>query len=112
MTENVRTLETLELVGGALCLDFINTINSRLDPEHDYLTGYSDLAGWSNKTGILSPTQANHLQKRAMQNPAEAGSALEAARTIRDLLYRLFSNTIAGSEPNKKDMETFIASYD
>ena len=42
MTESKRTLETLEIVGGALCLDFVNTINSRRNPDHDYITSYSD----------------------------------------------------------------------
>ena len=111
MTETVRTLETLELVSGALCLDFVNTINSRLDPEHDYLMGYSDLAGWANKTGVLSPTQANHLQKQAKHDIAEAENVLKTARTLRDLLYRLFSHAAKGSEPDQKDMQAFIAAY-
>jgi predicted RNA-binding Zn ribbon-like protein len=80
-------------------------------PEHDYLVNYSDLADWGNKVGILSPAQANQLQKRAEQNAVEAEKALEAALTLRELLYRLFSNAARGSEPNKKDMEIFVASY-
>jgi predicted RNA-binding Zn ribbon-like protein len=111
MTDTIRTLETLELVGGALSLDFVNTINSRLHPEHDYLMHYSDLAGWANKVGILSPAQANQLERRAKQSVEGAENALQAARTLRELLYRLFSNAAKGSEPNKKDMETFVSSY-
>ena len=111
MTDSSRTLETLEIVGGALCLDFVNTINSRLMPEHDYLVHYSDLVGWANKVGILSPTQSNQLQKRAKQNVQKAENTLGEARMLRELLYRLFSNAAKGSEPNKKDMETFVISY-
>jgi predicted RNA-binding Zn ribbon-like protein len=111
MIDSIRTLNTLELVGGALCLDFANTINSRRHPEHDYLIHYSDLVGWANKVGILSPTQTNQLRKRAKQNPDEAENALQKALSLRELLYRLFSSTAKGSEPNKKDMETFIPIY-
>ncbi|RPJ21058.1 MAG: hypothetical protein EHM33_27100 [Chloroflexi bacterium] len=111
MTEPVRTLETLELVGGALCLDFVNTINSRLMPEHDYLVHYSDLAGWANKVGILSSAQANQLQKRAKQNISAAEKALKAAQRLRELLYRLFSTAAKGSAPSKKDLERFVPSY-
>jgi predicted RNA-binding Zn ribbon-like protein len=111
MTDSIRNLETLELIGGILCLDFANTINSRLNPEHDYLMRYSDLIGWANKVGILSDTQTSQLQKRAKQNTEEAENALDAARTLRELLYRLFSNAATGLEPNKKDMEVFIAAY-
>jgi len=111
MTDSIRTLKSLEIVGGALCLDFVNTINSRLMPEHDYLVHYSDLASWANKVGILSPAQTNQLQKRAKQNVQEAENALEAALTLRELLYRLFSNETKGSESNKKDIEAFVTSY-
>jgi predicted RNA-binding Zn ribbon-like protein len=112
MSEAVRTLENLEIVGGALCLDFANTINSRLNPEHDYLVHYSDLVGWANKVGILSPSYTDQLQKRAAQNDQEAEIALEAARTLRELLYRLLSNAAKGfDEPDKQDLETFVASY-
>jgi predicted RNA-binding Zn ribbon-like protein len=111
MTDFIRTLETLELVGGALCLDFVNTINSRLNPEHDYLIHYSDLLGWVNKVGILSPAQSAQLQKHAKLNIEESEAALKKARTLRELLYRLFSNTAQGSEPDKKDMEIFITAY-
>lgn len=111
MTDSIRTLETLELVGGALCLDFVNTINSRVNPEHDYLIQYSDLTGWANKVEILSPIQTNQLLKRAKQNVKEAEKAFESALMLRDLLYRLFSNAASRSEPSKKDMESFVTSY-
>jgi predicted RNA-binding Zn ribbon-like protein len=111
MTDSVRTLETLELVGGVLCLDFANTVNSRLTPEHDYLMQYSDLVEWANKLGILSSTQPNHLQKRAKENRQAAEEVLNTARRIRELLYRLFSTAAKGSEPDKKDMETFVSAY-
>ena len=111
MMDSIRTLEMLELVGGALCLDFVNTINSRVHPEHDYLMQYSDVAGWANKVGILTSAQLNQLQKRAKQKGGEAENALRAARTLRELLYRLFSNATKGSEPSKKDMRALVTSY-
>jgi predicted RNA-binding Zn ribbon-like protein len=111
MTDSVRNLETLELVGGVLCLDFVNTINSRRNPEHDYLMQYSDLVEWATKRDILSSTQNNQLQKRARQNLHEAENALLAARTLRDLLYRLFSKVAVGSEPHKKDLDIFTVFY-
>jgi predicted RNA-binding Zn ribbon-like protein len=111
MAETIRTLETLEMVGGALCLDFVNTINSRLYPEHDYLLHYSDLAGWANKAGILSRLQTNQLQKQGKQDAEAAENALQRAQALRELFFRLFSNSANGAEPNRKDLETFIASY-
>ena len=111
MADFVRTLETLELVGGALCLDFVNTVNSRVKTEYDYLIQYSDLVGWANKVGILSSRQATQLRKQAGQNVEEAAQALEKALTIRDLLYRLFSKAAKGTEAGKPDLEVFLAAY-
>lgn len=110
-TDSIRTLETLELVGGALCLDFANTINSRLEPEHDYLVHYSDLVGWANKVGILSTAQTSQLLKQSKQKVAEADKAVKASRRLRELLYQLFSDAAKGFEPTKKDMETFVSLY-
>lgn len=111
MTESTRTLQNLELVGGALCLDFVNTVNSRVITEHDYLTQYSDLAEWANKVGILSPAQNLQLQKRARQDKEEAESVLQAAQGLRDLLFRIFSHSARDAEPARKDVEQLTAAY-
>ena len=111
MTESIRTLETLELVGGIPCLDFVNTVNSRLEPVHDYFREYSDLYSWGHKLGILSSAQFNQLQKLAQTDPATAESTLLAAHTLRDLLYRLFSNAARGAEPHPKDRQSFVVFY-
>jgi predicted RNA-binding Zn ribbon-like protein len=109
--ESTRTLEILELVGGALCLDFANTVNSRVHMEHDYLIQYSDLVGWASKVGLLSPTETNRIQKRARQNEDGAKDAFAKALRTRELLYRLFSSAAGGSEPDQKDRETFVSAY-
>jgi predicted RNA-binding Zn ribbon-like protein len=111
MTDSIRTLESLELVGGALCLDFVNTINSRLNPEHDYLVQYSDLVRWANKVRILSPAQTSQLEKRARQNTKEANHALQKAQMLRELVYRLFSNSAKGSHARKEDMSSLVKYY-
>jgi len=111
MTDSTRTLENLEVVGGALCLDFANTVNSRTMPEHDYLMQYSDLAGWAKKLGMVTPTQGKRLQNRAIENSEAAREALDTARRIRELLYRLFSRAAEGLEPDKKDLELFVTAY-
>lgn len=111
MSGTTRRLETLELVGGALCLDFANTVNVRPAPEHDYLLGYSDLVGWAQKVGILSPSLAGQLQKQAKKNASEAESVLHEARGMRELLYRLFSHIADGSEPDDGDKQVLMRAY-
>ena len=111
MTESKRTLETLEIVGGALCLDFVNTINSRRNPEYDYITSYSDLVNWGVKIGILSTLQAGRLQKQARQDGETSERAFKKAREFRELLYRLFPSLARGGEPKKDDMALFNIFY-
>ena len=111
MVESKRTLETLEIVGGALCLDFVNTINSRRNPEHDYLTVYMDLLNWSGKVGILSTLQNSRMQKQARQDVEVGESALKKAKEFRELLHRLFADLASGGEPKKDDMVSFSEFY-
>jgi hypothetical protein len=49
------SLATLALLGGSLCLDFVNTIDPRRgESPHDYLSSYADLVEWSHHAGQLS----------------------------------------------------------
>jgi predicted RNA-binding Zn ribbon-like protein len=111
MNEFKRSLETLEIIGGALCLDFVNTINSRQDPEHEYLTSYAELVHWGAKIGILSAEQNQRLQKQARQDEKVAERVLKKAIDHRELFFRLFVKLAQGSEPNKGDMNDFIKLY-
>jgi predicted RNA-binding Zn ribbon-like protein len=111
MSEFKRSLETLEIIGGAVCLDFVNTINSRQHPEHEYLTSYAELANWAAKIGILSTEQNHRLQKQAKQDEKAAERTLKKAIEQRELLFRLFVKLARGSEPNKEDMTDFIKFY-
>lgn len=104
MNESKRTLETLELVGGALCLDFANTINSRREPEHDYLLTYSDLVNWAGKVEILSGQQVKSLKQRETQDSKRAAQALEKGRTAREIIYRVFSAIANKSKPKEEDL--------
>lgn len=111
MSEFKRSLETLEMIGGALCLDFVNTVNSRPHPEHEYLTSYSELTSWGAKIEMLSEEQNHRLQKQAKQDEKAAEHTLKKAIEQRELLFRLFVKLAKGSEPNKQDMVDFIKVY-
>jgi len=107
----MRTLETLEVVGGAPCLDFANTINSRRQPVHDYLQTYSDLVEWAAKTGLLSAVKRNQLLRLAGGDSKNAERALRKALRIRELLYQLFSKNARRSKPKQEEIEAFVESY-
>ncbi len=108
MAKGNRTLETLEINGGVLCLNFINTVSSLPKFEHDYLGNYSALAGWGEKIGIYSAKQSSRLQKQAKEEAVEAEKALQEIKAFRELLYRVFANLIKRTDPDEGDMAAFI----
>jgi predicted RNA-binding Zn ribbon-like protein len=80
-----------ELIAGALCLDFVNTLDDRFSSEpKELLKSYLDLARFGEDTGILSELQVDHLMTKSMQYPEGAHSALESAIRMREAMYEVF----------------------
>ncbi|MCQ3938976.1 MAG: hypothetical protein DPW18_18305 [Chloroflexi bacterium] len=111
MSSTKRTLETLELVGGSLCLDFVNTVNSRYKLEHDYFASYADLVDWAGKMEILSPSQVKSLKQNALKETSRAENVLEKTRNARETLYRVFSAIANGSSPKEADLNAIARLY-
>lgn len=112
MKDTKRTLETLEFVGGIMCLDFANTVNSRHELEHDYLASYSDLVNWAGKATILSPKQVKNLNQRAQLEAEKANVAVEKARDVRETIYRAFSAIASRSNPKEEDLGVLTRLYE
>lgn len=111
MSDVKRTLETLELVGGVLCLDFVNTVNSRYELEHDYFASYTDLVDWSGKMEVLSPSQVKNLKQKASQESSEAENVFEKTRGARETMSRVFLSIAEGSTPKEADLSTMAGLY-
>jgi predicted RNA-binding Zn ribbon-like protein len=80
-----------DLVAGALCLDFVNTLDDRFTSEpRELLKTYIDLARFAEDTGILSPSEVDRLFTRSQLSPEEADSALAAAIEMREAMYAVF----------------------
>lgn len=92
-----------ELSGGALCLDFANTVDNRPTPERkDLLGAYADLVAWARQAEAVSATQAAALKKEAARRPREAEATLTRAKALREILFALFAAAAGGrrlSEP-------------
>ena len=76
-------LSWADLVGGRLCLDFVNTIGSRLraePPPNEHLVDYASLVAWA----------------------AHAG-AIDEARALRESLYRTFTAAAEDRAPAAAD---------
>ena len=84
MTEVGANGRAFKLVGGRLCLDFVNTVGNWLDParRREHLAGYGDLVAWARQAGALEDAEAAALLRAAAERPEEAGAVLERARAL------------------------------
>jgi predicted RNA-binding Zn ribbon-like protein len=81
-----------ELTGGALCLDFANTLdNRRREHPRELLAGFPQFVAWSRQAGALTSDQAARLLRRAARRPAAARTILQRAIALREAIYRIFS---------------------
>jgi predicted RNA-binding Zn ribbon-like protein len=101
-----RDPQSLKLVGGRLCLDFINTVDCRnSDHPSEVLFTYPRLVSWSQHANILTENEARNLLQEASLHPADARAALERAVTIREALYRIFLAIAGHCSPAATDIE-------
>ncbi|WP_336517808.1 CGNR zinc finger domain-containing protein [Pollutibacter soli] len=85
-------IDKIELDGGRLCLDFVNTVANRVeDPPPDYLQRMNDFIAWGLRLGIISHSIARHLAKRSEASPKEAADFLKETIAFREILYTIFS---------------------
>ncbi len=92
-----------ELTGGALCLDFANTVDERpTAAPKERLGTYADLVSWGAQSGALGREEAAALRRRAARSPAEAGRALARAREVREAIFSIFADRAIGRRPRQE----------
>lgn len=85
-------VDKLELIGGALCLDLVNTIDPRHTRERDeYLDSYRALVEWAAHAGLVGPEPARRLLAAGEARPAQAERVRARAVSLREALYPLFA---------------------
>jgi len=113
-----RPAAAIKLVGGRLCLDFVNAIGGRRpaspsekgDKEdysvrEDKLTDYGDLLAWSQHAGLLTEGEARKLFRESWQRQTEAASVFARAIELREAIYRIFKALLNKSLPRQSDLE-------
>src|SRR5262245_27741440 len=110
--QTLTTVENIPLVGGSLCLDFVNTTGARASAApRERLTCYDDLVRWSQRAGILDARTARRLQQAAAAQANEAARALRRARNVREDLYDLLSAFVAGRRPSSEALGRVAAHW-
>ncbi len=103
-----RHAGNLNLVGGLLCLDFVNTVDWRgRENPVEFLNEYGDIVRWSRHAGVLKPNEVKQLNQAALKNPLKAETVLNYAISLRETLYRIFTSLFKEKAPKNKDLTMF-----
>src|SRR5271166_3097871 len=102
-----RRSPKFELIGGNVCLDFINTLDNRPSAQpKELLKTYFELVRFGEDTGILTQELAEFFLKNVRVMPEEAAEALRRAINLREAMYAVFSALIKGQTVPPLEMET------
>jgi predicted RNA-binding Zn ribbon-like protein len=105
MEPGAENQPAFDLSGGALCLDFANTIGDRPHCHEEKLGGFTELLRWSAEAGIVDDDQRDRLAREAARHPRVAGAFFRRAIELRERLYRIFSTLAAGERPGAADLD-------
>src|SRR5208282_704159 len=80
-----------ELIGGNVCLDFVNTLDDRPSARpKELLKNYYLLARFGEDSGILTPAQFDFFYENAHLEPDETKEAMRRAINLRESLHTIF----------------------
>lgn len=103
----MRPSAKLKLVGGSLCLDFVNTVGGRSgsDITEDKLVDYSDLVAWAVHAGLVSPGEGDRLFVESERDPDIASQVFARALALREAVYQIARCAIRSIPPRPPDLE-------
>jgi predicted RNA-binding Zn ribbon-like protein len=93
-----------EMTGGALCLDFTNTLGDRPRSAEEHLGEYGDLLSFSRQVGTVPEESLDELERLFKKHPQKARRAYGRAIQVREALYRIFGGLACGREPRPEDL--------
>jgi predicted RNA-binding Zn ribbon-like protein len=100
---------TADLLGGALCLDFANTVPTYLADEDsfvDHLPDYESLLAWCAQASLLDAATLARLRRAATPRPTDAERVLRDARTLRLAIYEAFAAAAHGQPADERTLAT------
>ncbi|MGI8484900.1 MAG: CGNR zinc finger domain-containing protein [Thermomicrobiales bacterium] len=102
-----------ELRGGALCLDFINTVDRHAPdvvPAYDYLApGYANLLAWCTYAEVIDERTRTALLRLARKDGRKAAAVRKRAAQLRDALFTI-ARAIRLGEPDPTDALEVLSS--
>ena len=93
------------LVGGALCLDFCNSVGGKRGVvARECLHTYDDFISWCEQAALLDGSQAAVLRRRGIIEPGLGHEVLGRARELREAIYRIFLASSERTAPASADL--------
>jgi predicted RNA-binding Zn ribbon-like protein len=91
----------LRLIGGRLCLDFVNTVDSHQKPQpKEYLVDYAAFVTWGRHVGMFDHAAMAELLRAAALRPVAAADVLQHTKALRRALYQICSAIAGGHVPS------------
>ena len=98
-------MAAFKMLGGATCLDFVNTVDWRKGESRELLNSAPDLVDWAEQAGTLTRQETQELRANAAQNPEDAEALLQRAITLREVVHLIFKARADGAGPPEADLE-------
>jgi predicted RNA-binding Zn ribbon-like protein len=103
---------TLSLVAGKLALDFANTESGRGGIEHhDHLQSAGDLVAWAAHAKIIGGRDAAQARRMIKEQTKLARHLIACGRFLRETIYHINANIVAGKLPDKKLLHSLTAAH-
>jgi predicted RNA-binding Zn ribbon-like protein len=93
-----------ELTGGALCLDFANTLGDRPRSVSEHLASYADLLRFSRQCESLSPAELDQLERLYDECDRCVEPIFAKVIELREALYRIFSALVRSEVADAGDL--------
>lgn len=91
-TSDVPPDKKFHFIGGALCLDFCNTMGGKRSAiPREKLHSYEDLLVWSQEAGLIDEAQAAALRKKAADDVERSAAVLARAIELREAIFRILT---------------------
>ena len=99
-------VEPSDLIAGALCLDFVNTVGGiRTGVHDDKLETYQDLLEWAVLGNAITRSHADSLALIARRRPEMAVKTLGDAKGLREALHAVFSAELKQRAPGRQVLD-------
>jgi predicted RNA-binding Zn ribbon-like protein len=112
MEVGMGDVRRMELIGGHIAVDFVNTLGGSPErPDDEYLFEYRDLVTWLTRTGLLPPDRDHAVQHAAERAPGDAARVLEEIRRLRAALDDILRCRLGGDPVEEGPLEAIRSAY-